>query len=98
MASAPASGSLTAQAAPAIQAFARKHHTQSGAAHFGIDLAQLTCILAEAVAGSRAAVEEAGLEGFLKSLHLEELVLARACEAGHSRAWEEFLVRYRGTL
>lgn len=98
MASAPASAWLTAQAAPVIQAFARKHHADSGAARFDIDLAQLTWILAEAAEDSRAAVEEAGLERFLKSLHLEELVLARACEAGHNRAWEEFLARYRGTL
>ncbi len=32
------------------------------------------------------------------SLHVEELVLARACAAGNERAWEDFMVRYREKL
>ena len=32
------------------------------------------------------------------SLRVEELVLARACSAGHERAWEIFLLRYREKL
>jgi RNA polymerase sigma-70 factor, ECF subfamily len=32
------------------------------------------------------------------SLHVEELVLARACAAGEERAWNEFLTRYREKL
>jgi len=32
------------------------------------------------------------------SLHVEELVLARACAAGEERAWEAFLTRYREKL
>ncbi len=32
------------------------------------------------------------------SLHVEELVLARACASGHERAWEDFMVRYREKL
>lgn len=35
---------------------------------------------------------------FLQSLKIEELVLARACAAGHERAWEVFLTRYREKL
>jgi RNA polymerase sigma-70 factor, ECF subfamily len=31
-------------------------------------------------------------------LHVEELVLARACAAGEERAWDEFLTRYREKL
>ena len=38
------------------------------------------------------------LQGFLTSLRLEELVLARACMAGSDTAWEIFLTRYRGPL
>jgi RNA polymerase sigma-70 factor (ECF subfamily) len=37
-------------------------------------------------------------EGFFKSLKLEELALARGCAAGHERAWEVFLTRYREKL
>lgn len=36
--------------------------------------------------------------GFLRSLHAEELVLARACAAGDEAAWEKFIVLYRETI
>ena len=32
------------------------------------------------------------------SLRIEELALARACAAGHERAWEIFMARYREKL
>jgi RNA polymerase sigma-70 factor, ECF subfamily len=32
------------------------------------------------------------------TLHIEELVLARACACGHERAWEDFMARYREKL
>jgi RNA polymerase sigma-70 factor, ECF subfamily len=35
---------------------------------------------------------------FWKELKLEELALARACAAGHDRAWTAFLTRYREKL
>jgi RNA polymerase sigma-70 factor (ECF subfamily) len=35
---------------------------------------------------------------FCASLRVEELTLARACAAGHERAWEIFMVRYREKL
>jgi RNA polymerase sigma-70 factor (ECF subfamily) len=35
---------------------------------------------------------------FLRSLHAEELVLARACAAGNEAAWEKFIVQYRETI
>jgi RNA polymerase sigma-70 factor, ECF subfamily len=35
---------------------------------------------------------------FWATLRLEELALARACAAGHERAWEIFLTRYREKL
>src|SRR5205823_3250116 len=38
------------------------------------------------------------ISGFLRELHLEELALARACAAGHQRAWDFFLTRYREGL
>ena len=47
---------------------------------------------------AQAASGGSELRSFLGSLHLEELVLARACVAGNERAWEVFLNRYRATL
>jgi RNA polymerase sigma-70 factor (ECF subfamily) len=38
------------------------------------------------------------LREFYNTLRTEELALARACAAGHERAWEVFLTRYREKL
>ena len=35
---------------------------------------------------------------FLKSLHVQELVLARACAAGNDAAWQDFILQFRETL
>lgn len=90
MASAPSS-----QASAAVQAFAAAHYAASGAARFGIDVAGLVALLAE-VLTQRGNNDEA--EAALQTLRLEEVVLARACVAGHERAWDLFLTRYRGAM
>lgn len=38
------------------------------------------------------------VDGYLKSLHLEDLALARACIAGDERAWEHFVREHRPVL
>jgi RNA polymerase sigma-70 factor len=38
------------------------------------------------------------VEGYLKSLHLEDLALACACMEGHEEAWEFFIAHFRGEL
>jgi RNA polymerase sigma-70 factor (ECF subfamily) len=38
------------------------------------------------------------VDGYLKSLHLEDLAIARACIAGHERAWEHFVREHRPVL
>jgi RNA polymerase sigma-70 factor, ECF subfamily len=38
------------------------------------------------------------IDDFLSALHLDELLLARACAAGNDLAWEKFLTRYRASL
>jgi RNA polymerase sigma-70 factor, ECF subfamily len=38
------------------------------------------------------------LREFYSSLRVQELVLARACAAGHERAWQDFMIRYREKL
>jgi RNA polymerase sigma-70 factor, ECF subfamily len=91
MASAPSSQSGSAPSA-AVLAFAAQHHAVCGAAAFGIDVAALAALLAD-VLGHRGTGSETELA--LQTLHLEELVLARACVAGSERAWEVFLTRYR---
>jgi RNA polymerase sigma-70 factor, ECF subfamily len=87
MASAPSSQPLPSAE---IQAFAAEHYAESGAARFGIEQAGVAALLAE-VSGQR------GGEA-LPAQHLEELVLTRACMAGHNGAWEVFLTRYRAGM
>jgi RNA polymerase sigma-70 factor (ECF subfamily) len=45
-----------------------------------------------------AGTAEGHAREFCRGLRLEELALARACAAGHQRAWELFLTRYREKL
>lgn len=87
MASAPSAQPLPSAE---IQTFAAEHYAESGAARFGMDQAGVAALLAE-VSGQR------GGEA-LSAQHLEELVLARACMAGHNGAWEVFLTRYRAAM
>lgn len=94
MASAPTSSSGPAASA-AVTAFAAGHYLESRAAEFGIDVAGLAAMLAEVFAQRGAGSES---EASLQTLHLEELVLARACVAGNERAWEIFMARYREAM
>ena len=71
----------------------------SGATRFGLSIELFAAMLMEVVAkylppdAGVAAVRE-----LLSAIHVEELVLARACAAGNEAAWEAFLVRYRESL
>lgn len=98
MASAPVSGPPDAQPSAAVREFAAVHYEASGARQFGMDESALTALLTEVVTKREAAAESANEHGFLASLRLEELVLARACAHGDERAWEVFLTRFRVTL
>ena len=95
MASAPTSQPVS-QVSASLQAFAARHYAESGAARYGIDQAGLTAILAEVL--SRQDVAESEANAVLGSLRLEELVLSRACIAGHEGAWDTFLTRYRSGM
>ena len=83
------------QVSAMVQAFAVERYDASGAARFGIDVPGLAAVLAEVLAQRGAADDPAET---LRSLHLEEVVLARACMTGHDAAWELFLTRYRAPL
>jgi len=66
---------------------------------FGLSCQQFAGMLQE-IAGkylpSQAAPPE--IHGFYANLRVQELVLARACAAGHEKAWEIFMGRYRQKL
>jgi RNA polymerase sigma-70 factor, ECF subfamily len=74
-------------------------YISSGADAFDISPQQFVALIEEVSAKSlpAAAPLPARLE-FGKTLRLQELVLARACAAGHERAWDVFLHLYREKL
>ena len=98
MAPVPTPGPLGTHVSAVVRAFAILQYEASGAKQFHIDEAELAEILAGVISQADCIAEEPGAGVFLASLHLEELVLARACAAGNDRAWEVFLNRYRATL
>ncbi len=73
-------------------------YQRSQAAAFGITYVQFVRILEEIREKylPEASSEEA--TDFRERLRLEELVLARACAAGHEGAWQDFIGRYRQKL
>jgi len=67
--------------------------------NFGLSREQFAAILnqiATKYLPPGASAEE--ISELFASLRVEELALARACAAGHERAWEIFLSRYREKL
>ncbi len=73
-------------------------YQRSGAAAYAISAERFVNILEEIQRKylPRPTPEQAG--AFWTSLRLEELVLARACAAGHEGAWQDFIRRYRQKL
>ncbi|MBZ5650177.1 MAG: sigma-70 family RNA polymerase sigma factor [Acidobacteriia bacterium] len=59
---------------------------------FGVILSEVAAKYLPADASARQTAE------LYASLRVEELALARACAAGHERAWEVFMARYREKL
>ena len=71
---------------------------RSKATEFGLTEDSFLQILEEIV---RKCVPSGGaseVQALCSSLRVEELALARACAAGHEKAWEVFLTRYRAKL
>ena len=73
-------------------------YERSGAARFGLFPHDLAAILEDVCARCLHTAAPADTRALLESLHIEELVLARACAAGHDSAWDLFLARYRAKL
>ena len=84
---------------PEIEALVSDLYEKSGGEKYGFGLSDFTVIINQIrvkylPAGGR--IEE--VRELYASLRVEELVLARACAAGHERAWEVFMLRYREKL
>jgi len=74
-------------------------YEKSRGAEFGVTREQFDGVLGE-IARKYLPADAAhhDLRELYASLRAEELALARACAAGHERAWEVFLTRYREKL
>ena len=71
----------------------------SGGAAFALEAAAFSAVLEEICRKYLPAdAGEKETRAFVEGLRLRELALARACAAGHEKAWTEFLNRYREPL
>ncbi len=78
----------------------RDLHHRAHASEFGISCEELKQILISVLARNHELTDNntSRVEEFCRSLHIEELVLARACAQGNERAREVFITRYRQKL
>ena len=84
----PALGSLACLAI-------RQRYAGSQAASYEISEDAFQSYVAAVVARYGAALDQQEQLELIAVLHLEDLVLARACTAGNNRAWSDFLARFR---
>jgi RNA polymerase sigma-70 factor (ECF subfamily) len=74
-------------------------YQKSRGAEFGLTVEAFEQVMLEVIAKYLPAnAPRTGVHELCSSLRVEELALARACAAGHERAWEVFLTRYREKL
>ena len=82
-----------------LHTFVSELFAASGATRFGLSIEIFAAMLVEVAA--KYLPPDAGVEAvreLLSAIHVEELVLARACAAGNEAAWDAFLLRYRESL
>lgn len=82
----------------ALAALAAELFSKSRGEEFGLGAEAFLRILEEIIHKYLPAGSSKDVQTFCASLRVEELALARACAAGHERAWEVFLTRYRVKL
>jgi RNA polymerase sigma-70 factor (ECF subfamily) len=90
---------LMLEGSPGLESLLAAIYEKSRGQAFGLTRAQFDAILGE-IARKYLSAEAvpSDLRELYTSLRVEELVLARACAAGHEQAWEVFLTRYREKL
>ncbi len=75
-----------------------QRYGESRAADYGIARETLEAYVAAVVARYGAEFSVGEKLELIASLHIEDLVLARACYEGNNTAWQELLGRFRNTL
>jgi RNA polymerase sigma-70 factor, ECF subfamily len=76
----------------------RQRYGESRAARYGVSEEEFELHVAAVVAKYGSGFTDSEKLELIASLHVEELVLARACTAGNGAAWDEFLARFRQSL
>jgi RNA polymerase sigma-70 factor (ECF subfamily) len=90
----PTSAGANLPISSGLREFCARHFDGCGAANFDVTQEQVQQWLAEVAQKSPSGESK----GFLESIKLPELVMARACALGNERAWEQFMARYREPL
>jgi len=91
--------SVVAERSAELRAVLRDLYQKSRGAEFGLTVEGFEQVVQEVIAKYLPAnAPRSGVHDLCTSLRIEELALARACAAGHERAWEVFLTRYREKL
>src|SRR5438445_4114050 len=73
-------------------------YRKSRAEEFGVAAVDFATILDEVVSKNLQKYSAAEKQDFFNRLHLEDLILARACALGNQRAWEVFMLQFREKL
>jgi RNA polymerase sigma-70 factor (ECF subfamily) len=82
-----------------VEFLAKQLYRKSGAETYGLGSREFGALLAEVTERYLPSCSsESEIENFQRTLHVEDLALARACAAGSERAWEIFIARYREKL
>ena len=78
----------------------RRLHRNANAARWDVPVERFAAALEVSVARafSGETPDQREIERYLRSLHLEDLVLACACASGHEQAWDHFVREYRPVL
>ncbi len=71
---------------------------ESGAARYGITQETYHGYVAAVVKRYGADFNHSDMIALVRGLRIEELVLARACSAGHEAAWDAFLAQYHAEM
>jgi RNA polymerase sigma factor (sigma-70 family) len=70
----------------------------SGVSRYGVSEDQFLQFVTAVITKYAADSPESEQFQLLTKLHIDELILARACSAGNEAAWTEFLTRFRASL
>lgn len=82
-----------------LSALVSQLFTAAEGARFGFSLEAFTGLLAQVLHKyMQPEDDESRIREFLLAVHVQELVLARACASGHEVAWDVFLGRFREPL